>query len=87
MQGIEFNPVEHTVLCGWNSACKFMTYDTRTKAETNTMTMAHNVNCAAWNPQEAYTVTLGSEDYNAYSFDMRKLVKAKKVHMGHVQAV
>lgn len=87
VQGVEYNPVEHNILCGWNSGCQFMTYDTRTKSETNSMKMAHTVNCAAWNPQEAYTITLGSEDANAYTFDMRKMNKAKKVHVGHVQAV
>ena len=35
---------------------------------------------------EAFIFTVANEDYNCYSFDMRKLTDPTMVHMDHVSA-
>eukprot|EP00981_Chlorochromonas_danica_P000773 scaffold183_cov174-Ochromonas_danica.AAC.6 len=49
--------------------------------------MAMNANKLAWNPREPMNFTLASEDYNLYTFDMRKLDHALMIHKDHVGAV
>lgn len=87
VNGVKYSPVEHNLLCGWTTDRKLVIYDTRIKNPTNHVTIRNQINCVSWNPQEAFMFTLGSEDYNAYTFDCRKLKKAVKIHMGHVQGV
>jgi len=87
IRGVEFCPVETNVLCSWSSDRTIVIYDTRVKLPTNSITMKNVANCVAWNPREAFTLTIGSADYNAYTFDIRKFNKAQKVHEGHVQDV
>lgn len=46
-----------------------------------------NTNAIAWNPMEAFNFTIGNEDHNCYTYDMRKLSIALNVHTDHVGAV
>lgn len=87
MRGVRFNPIEYSILCSWSSDRKFVIYDTRVKLATNYLILKNQINDVSWNPREAYSLTLGASDYNAYTFDIRNLRKAKKIHIGHVQDV
>jgi WD repeat and SOF domain-containing protein 1 len=40
-----------------------------------------------WNPREPMNFVVANEDYNAYSFDMRRLDQPTRVYKGHVSAV
>ena len=64
-----------------------MLYDVRSKNILKKLTMEARSNVVAWNPMEPLYFTLGSEDYNCYTFDMRRLEKAYRVHSDHVSAV
>ncbi|VDP09087.1 unnamed protein product [Soboliphyme baturini] len=44
-------------------------------------------NAVAWNPVEAFTFTVANEDYNLYTFDMRRMSTPVNVHMDHTEAV
>lgn len=44
-------------------------------------------NALSWNPMEAFNFTVANEDQNCYTFDMRNLKTALKVHTDHVAAV
>src|SRR3990167_430974 len=44
-------------------------------------------NALSWNPMEAFNFTVANEDQNCYTFDMRKLGSALKVHTDHLGAV
>mmetsp|Transcript_4350 Transcript_4350/g.5706 ORF Transcript_4350/g.5706 Transcript_4350/m.5706 type:complete len:197 (+) Transcript_4350:2-592(+) len=44
-------------------------------------------NCLEWNPMEPMNFVVGNEDYNSYTFDMRKLDKPTKIYKGHQGAV
>jgi DDB1- and CUL4-associated factor 13 len=49
--------------------------------------MKMRTNAICWNPMEAFNFTAANEDHNLYTFDMRKMDKAKVVHKDHVSAV
>ncbi|KHJ97317.1 WD domain, G-beta repeat protein [Oesophagostomum dentatum] len=51
------------------------------------VTMTLRPNRIAWNPIEAYTFAVASDDYNLYTFDMRYLDNPKYLHSGHTAAV
>jgi len=87
VHGVRFNPVEYDILCSWSSDKKLVIYDTRVKLATNYLVLKNQINDVSWNPREAFSLTLGASDYNAYTFDIRSLRKAKKIHMGHVKDV
>lgn len=40
-----------------------------------------------FNPLEPINFVVGNDDGNCYSFDMRKMDKAKIIHKGHVGAI
>jgi WD repeat and SOF domain-containing protein 1 len=42
-------------------------------------------NAVAWNPMEAFNLSVASEDHNVYTFDMRRLDTALNVHQDHVR--
>ncbi|XP_054721180.1 DDB1- and CUL4-associated factor 13-like isoform X2 [Uloborus diversus] len=44
-------------------------------------------NAISWNPMESFAFVAASEDYNLYSFDMRKLKVPLHVHKDHTSAV
>lgn len=43
--------------------------------------------CLSFNPIEPINFTVGNDDSNCYSFDMRKMDKAKVIHKDHIAAV
>lgn len=86
---IKFNPVETNLFASSDYANNIVLYDTRAK-EVKKLKMNFRVNALAWNPMEAFILTAASEDYNAYSYDIRKLNTQQQVvniHEGHTAAV
>jgi len=43
--------------------------------------------CIRWNPQEPLNFTVGNDDSNCYTFDMRKMNTIMKIHKGHIGSV
>ena len=43
-------------------------------------------NALAWNPMEAFHFTVANEDHNLYTFDMRRLDRALRIHKDFVSA-
>ena len=43
--------------------------------------------CMAFNPLEPINFTVGNDDSNCYSFDLRRMDKAKIIHKDHIGAV
>lgn len=52
-----------------------------------TVELKNKSSAACWNPQEPFNFTVGNEDSNCYTFDMRKLDKIKMIHKDHILAV
>ena len=49
--------------------------------------MRMSCNALSWNPMEAYVFTVANEDYNLYTFDLRRTDSAMYLHKDHVLAV
>lgn len=62
-------------------------YDVRTRTPIKKLVMTMATNALCWNPMEAYMFSTANEDKNAYTFDMRKLDHAVRIHKDHVSAV
>ncbi|KAL5013606.1 hypothetical protein ScPMuIL_007876 [Solemya velum] len=84
---VKFNPVEHHLLAGCASDRSILLYDMRGSAPLRKVILKLKSNSIAWNPLEAFVFTVANEDYNLYSFDMRKLSMPINIHMDHVSAV
>ena len=62
-------------------------YDTRGNTPINRTFLTNKSNTICWNPQEPINFTVGNDDSNCYSFDMRKLDKIKMIHKDHIGPV
>lgn len=84
---VRYNPAEACLLASTGNDRSVCLYDLRSSLPMRKMVMAMNANKVAWNPREPMNFTLASEDYNLYTFDMRKLDHALMIHKDHVGAV
>jgi len=84
---VKFNPVEHSLLASCAADRSLTLYDVRGTVPLRKIVLEMNSNAICWNPLEAMHFTVANEDYNLYTFDMRKLDKPLQVHMDHVGAV
>ncbi|VDO29705.1 unnamed protein product [Haemonchus placei] len=84
---VRANPIEEEVLVGVASDRSVFVIDTRQAVPLTKSTMKLRPNMVAWNPIEAYTFAVASDDYNLYSFDLRYLDHPKLLHSGHTAAV
>lgn len=62
-------------------------YDIRGSTPVNRTFLTNKSNAVCWNPQEPINFTVGNDDGNCYSFDMRKLDKIKMIHKDHIGSV
>ncbi|KAL1930038.1 hypothetical protein VTP01DRAFT_1192 [Rhizomucor pusillus] len=86
-QSVKFNYVEKNILASCGSDRTITLYDIRTNKPLSKLVMTLKANALAWNPIEAFTFVAGSEDHNAYIFDMRKMTSARNVLKDHVSAI
>lgn len=84
---VKFNPIEGEILASCASDRSIILYDMRGAAPLRKVILKLRSNAIAWNPMEAFVFTVANEDYNLYTFDMRKLSVPLNVHMDHVSAV
>lgn len=84
---IKFNPVQQNLLASCASDRSIILYDTRDTGPLRRIVMKLRTNKLCWNPMEAVTFTCANEDYNLYTYDIRKLQTPVNVHMDHVEAV
>lgn len=84
---VRYNPAEKNVLASTGNDRSITLYDMRQETPLRKINMAMNSNTVAWNPREPMNFTVANEDYNLYTFDMRKLEAALQVHKDHVGAV
>mmetsp|Transcript_16003 Transcript_16003/g.33566 ORF Transcript_16003/g.33566 Transcript_16003/m.33566 type:complete len:526 (+) Transcript_16003:226-1803(+) len=84
---VRYNPAERDLLAHCSNDRGIGLHDTRTASALQKTIMSMKCNCLEWNPMEPYMFAVGNEDYNAYTFDMRKLSRPTKIFKGHVAAV
>ena len=62
-------------------------YDIRGATPLMKNAMSNKCMTVCWNPMEPINFTVGNDDSNCYTFDMRKLDIAKMIHKDHIGAV
>ena len=62
-------------------------HDIRGRTNLIKTTLLNKSSAIAWNPQEPFNFTVGNEDGNCYTFDMRKMDTFTKQHKDHIGAV
>jgi WD repeat and SOF domain-containing protein 1 len=84
---VKFNPVENHILLATGYDRSINIYDLRTNNPLKYVSLNNKSSAACWNPQEPFNFTVGNEDSNCYTFDMRKLETIKLIHKDHILAV
>ncbi|KAF3426697.1 hypothetical protein E2986_09524 [Frieseomelitta varia] len=84
---IKYNPVQSNLFAACGSDRSIILYDARETGPLQKVFMKLRTNKLSWNPMEAVTFTCANEDYNLYTYDIRKLKTPVNVHMDHVEAV
>ncbi|KAL9186394.1 hypothetical protein ACHAXT_005632 [Thalassiosira profunda] len=84
---VRYNPAETDLIAHCSNDRGIGLHDTRTASALQKTIMGMRSNCLEWNPMEPYNFVVGNEDYNAYTFDMRRLHRPTGIFKGHVGAV
>ncbi|KAL7507298.1 hypothetical protein ACHAXN_004488 [Cyclotella atomus] len=84
---VRYNPAESNLIAHCSNDRGIGLHDTRTASALAKTILGMKSNCLEWNPMEPYMFVVGNEDYNAYTFDMRKLKRPTSMYKGHVGAV
>lgn len=84
---VRYNPAESNLIAHCSNDRGIGLHDTRTSSALQKTIMSMKSNCLEWNPMEPYMFVVGNEDYNSYTFDMRKLHRPTGIYKGHVGAV
>lgn len=84
---VRFNPAETSLLATTANDRSIALYDIRQDSPLRKVILSMTCNSLAWNPREPFNFSVACEDYNAYTFDMRKLDTALMVHKDHTNAV
>jgi len=84
---VRFNPVETHLVATTGEDRTVTLFDLRGNTPIKKLVLEMKSNCFAWNPMEAFSFTVGNEDHNCYTFDMRNLGGARNVHEDHVAAI
>lgn len=86
---IKFNMVETNLFASSDQDNNLVLYDIRAK-EVKKLKMKMRFNDLCWNPMEAFVLSAASEDYNAYTFDIRMMDCPERIlcqHQGHTNAI
>lgn len=84
---VRYNPAERNLLAHASADRGIGLHDTRTGAALKKTILRMRSNDLEWNPMEPMNFAVANEDYNAYTFDMRKLDKPTRIFKGHTSAV
>lgn len=87
VKSIKFNPVEANLLGGTSNDRSIILYDVREAYPVRKVVLSLCSNTISWNPMEAFVFVVANEDYNLYSFDIRKLQTPLQIHKDHTSAV
>merc|ERR1712100_873991 len=82
-----FNQLEQHIVSSLGDDRNICFYDLRRETPIHKVILKMKSNALSWNPMEAFNFTVANEDQNCYTFDMRNLKTALKVHTDHVAAV
>lgn len=84
---VRFNPAERALLAHCSADRGIGLHDTRTANALKKTVLSMRSNDLQWNPMEPMIFAVANEDFNAYTFDMRKLDRPVRIYKGHTAAV
>ena len=84
---VKYNPSEPNILCATCIDRSIILYDLRGETPIQKVTLPNKSMALCFNPIEPINFTVGNDDSNCYSFDMRKMDKAKIIHKDHIGAI
>jgi WD repeat and SOF domain-containing protein 1 len=84
---VRFNPAERSLLGQCSMDRGVGLFDTRSGTALQKSLLKMRSSCLEWNPMEPMNFVVGNEDYNAYSFDMRKLSQPTMIYKGHINSI
>lgn len=84
---VRYNPAERNLLAHCSADRGIGLHDIRTGTALKKVLLQMRSNCLEWNPLEPMNFVVGNEDYQAYSFDMRKLDRPTRIYKGHQGAI
>jgi len=85
-----FSPVEHDTFASCDANNALVLYDLRAGMAVAKLKFKLRLNDLCWNPMEAFHISLASDDYNCYTYDVRNLDVVTGLlheHRGHTRAV
>ena len=83
---VRCSPSERHVVASAGTDRAVTLYDTRSGNPLRKLIMKMSVNAIDWNPREPMNFVAACEDHNLYTFDMRRLDRARTVHKDFVGA-
>ncbi|XP_075070019.1 DDB1- and CUL4-associated factor 13 [Mixophyes fleayi] len=87
ISSVRFNPIETHILGSCAADRSIVLYDMRKPTPLKKIILEMRTNAICWNPMEAFIFTAANENYQLYTYDMRKVDAPVMVHKDHVSAV
>jgi WD repeat and SOF domain-containing protein 1 len=84
---VRFHPSEPSLLANCSVDRGIGLFDLRTASAMKKTVLRMRSNDLQWNPMEPLNFVVANEDYNAYTFDMRKLKEPTHIFKGHQSAI
>ena len=83
---VRYNPAEPHLIANCSMDRGIGLHDLRTASAMKKTILSMKSNDLQWNPMEPLNFVVANEDFNAYTFDMRKLREPTRIYKGHVSA-
>lgn len=84
---VRFNPAEPHLVASCSMDRGIGLHDLRTGTALKKTMLRMRSNDLQWNPMEPLNFVVANEDYQAYTFDMRRLKEPTHIYKGHTSAV
>lgn len=84
---VKYSPADSNMLCGTSMDRCLILYDIRAETPIHKIQMLNKSQTLAWNPIEPLNVTIGNDDANAYTYDIRKMNQPSLIHKDHISAI
>lgn len=84
---VRYNPADGNMLCGTCADRSVLIYDLRGETPVQKIALPNKSMSLAFNPIEPINFTVANDDSNCYTFDLRRMERAKVIHKDHIGAV
>jgi len=84
---VKYSPSDPNMLCGTSMDRCLILYDIRAETPIHKIVMLNKSGTLAWNPIEPLNVTIGNDDANCYTYDIRKMELPSMIHKDHISAI